>query len=95
MRINSDTFRWSRQGERTIKTKVPAAPGDKYVGLVMLFSTITGEPLAIFPDGVVQRMRVASSSALAARNLARFLASLEMTVWLLPSLPAKRGFVQI
>jgi ornithine cyclodeaminase/alanine dehydrogenase-like protein (mu-crystallin family) len=37
----------------------------------MLFSTENGEPLAIFPDGVVQRMRVASSSALAARHLAR------------------------
>ena len=37
----------------------------------MLFSTENGEPLAIFPDGVVQRMRVASSSAIAARCLAR------------------------
>ena len=64
MRINSDIIRWNQQGNRTIKTKIPAAPGDKYVGLVMLFSTITGEPLAMFPDGVVQRMRVASSSAL-------------------------------
>lgn len=71
MRINSDIIRWNQQGNRTIKTKVPAAPGDKYVGLVMLFSTVNGEPLAIFPDGVVQRMRVASSSALAARFLAR------------------------
>ena len=71
MRINSDIIRWNQQGGRTIKTKIPAAPGDKYVGLVMLFSTITGEPLAMFPDGVVQRMRVASSSALAARYLAR------------------------
>ena len=71
MRINSDIIRWNQQGNRVIKTKIPSAPGDKYVGLVMLFSTITGEPLAIFPDGVVQRMRVASSSALAARYLAR------------------------
>ncbi|HLN87908.1 MAG TPA: hypothetical protein VK200_15625 [Candidatus Limnocylindrales bacterium] len=71
MRVNSDIIRWNQQGNRTIKTKIPAAPGDKYVGLVMLFSTINGEPLAIFPDGVVQRMRVASSSALAARYLAR------------------------
>jgi ornithine cyclodeaminase/alanine dehydrogenase-like protein (mu-crystallin family) len=54
-----------------IKTKIPSAPGGKYVGLVMLFSTVSGEPLAMFPDGVVQRMRVASSSALAARYLAR------------------------
>jgi alanine dehydrogenase len=71
MRINSDIIRWNRQGSRVVKTKIPSAPGDKYVGLVMLFSTTTGEPLAIFPDGVVQRMRVASSSALAARYLAR------------------------
>jgi alanine dehydrogenase len=69
--VNSDIIRWNQQGNRTIKTKIPAAPGDKYVGLIMLFSTINGEPLAIFPDGVVQRMRVASSSALAARFLAR------------------------
>ncbi|MEX0806526.1 MAG: ornithine cyclodeaminase family protein [Candidatus Binatia bacterium] len=71
MRINSDIIRWQQQGSRVIKTKVPAAPGNKYVGLVMLFSTASGEPLAMFPDGVVQRMRVASSSALAARYLAR------------------------
>ena len=71
MRINSDIIRWRQQGGRVLKTKVPAAPGDKYVGLVMLFSTENGEPLAIFPDGVVQRMRVASSSAIAARCLAR------------------------
>ena len=71
MRINSDIIRWQQQGSRVIKTKVPAAPGNKYVGLVTLFSTASGEPLAMFPDGVVQRMRVASSSALAARYLAR------------------------
>src|SRR5919109_714066 len=71
MRINSDIIRWRQQGSRILKTKIPAAPGDKYVGLVMLFSTENGEPLAIFPDGVVQRMRVASSSAIAARFLAR------------------------
>ena len=71
LRINSDIIRWTQQGNRTIKTKLRAAPGEKYVGLVMLFSTVTGEPLAMFPDGVVQRMRVASSSALAARYLAR------------------------
>src|SRR3989304_2128275 len=71
LRINSDIIRWNQQGSRVIKTKVPAASGDKYVGLVLLFSTGSGEPLAIFPDGVVQRMRVASSSAIAARHLAR------------------------
>jgi ornithine cyclodeaminase/alanine dehydrogenase-like protein (mu-crystallin family) len=71
MRINSDIIRWRQQGGRVLKTKIPAATGDKYVGLVLLFSTENGEPLAMFPDGVVQRMRVASSSAIAARLLAR------------------------
>jgi ornithine cyclodeaminase/alanine dehydrogenase-like protein (mu-crystallin family) len=37
----------------------------------MLFSTETGEPLAIFPDGYVQKLRVAGASAIAARFLAR------------------------
>jgi alanine dehydrogenase len=37
----------------------------------MLFSTETGEPLAIFPDGYVQKLRVAAASAIAARYLAR------------------------
>src|SRR5919106_100245 len=71
LRINSDIVRWRQQGDRVLKTKVPAASGNKWVGLVMLFSAENGEPLAIFPDGVVQRMRVAASSALAARYLAR------------------------
>ena len=31
----------------------------------------TGEPLAIFPDGIIQGIRVAASNALAARFLAR------------------------
>ena len=54
-----------------IKEKIPSAPGNTWVGLIFLFSAGTGEPLAIFPDGVVQRMRVAATSALAAREMAR------------------------
>jgi ornithine cyclodeaminase/alanine dehydrogenase-like protein (mu-crystallin family) len=54
-----------------VKDKVPMAPGKKWVGLIELFSAETGEPLAMFPDGVIQRMRVAVTSALAAREMAR------------------------
>jgi ornithine cyclodeaminase/alanine dehydrogenase-like protein (mu-crystallin family) len=71
LRLNSDVIKWQDKGGRIIKDKVPAAPGNKWVGLVMLFSAETGEPLAIFPDGVIQGIRVAASSALAARYLAR------------------------
>ena len=53
------------------RVKVPAAPNGRYVGLVLLFSTHTGEPLAIYPDGIVQRMRVGAISGLAAKYLAR------------------------
>jgi len=53
------------------REKVPAAPGGKYVGLLVLFSLDTLEPLAIMPDGYLQRMRVGATSAVAARCLAR------------------------
>lgn len=67
VRLNSDiiSFAGGRQ------TKKPLAPGNRYTGLVLLFSTETGEPLAIFPDGVLQRLRVGATSAIAAKYLAR------------------------
>lgn len=71
LRLNSDVILWEDRGSSTVKKKVPLAGGGKWVGLILLFSAETGEPLAIFPDGVVQRMRVAGASALAARELAR------------------------
>lgn len=72
IRINSDIVTWPKSGGGTLRrVKVPAAPGKRYVGLVLLFSTETGEPLAIFPDGVVQRFRVGAANGLAARLLAR------------------------
>ncbi|HEY7164949.1 MAG TPA: ornithine cyclodeaminase family protein [Candidatus Binatia bacterium] len=71
LRLNSDVIRWQDKGGRIIKDKIPAAPGNKWVGLVLLFSAETGEPLAIMPDGIIQGIRVAASSALAARYLSR------------------------
>ena len=71
LRLNSDVIRWETREGRVIKEKIPSAPGKKWVGLVVLFSAETGEPLSIFPDGVIQRMRVAATSALAAREMAR------------------------
>jgi ornithine cyclodeaminase/alanine dehydrogenase-like protein (mu-crystallin family) len=71
LRLNSDVIHWEEKGGRIIKDKIPAAPGNKWVGLILLFSAETGEPLAIFPDGIIQGFRVAASSALAARFLAR------------------------
>jgi len=71
VRINSDILTWPETEQGLRREKVPSAPGDRYVGLVLLFSTETGEPLAIYPDGIVQRMRVAAACGLAAKYLAR------------------------
>jgi alanine dehydrogenase len=71
VRINSDIITWPKKGNNIRREKVPAAPGNRYVGLVLLFSTENGEPLAIFPDGVMQRMRVGAANGLGAKYLAR------------------------
>jgi alanine dehydrogenase len=71
LRLNSSVVKWYEKAGGVRKDKLPVAAGDRYVGLVMLFSTETGEPLAIFPDGYVQKLRVAGASAIAARYLAR------------------------
>ena len=67
VRLNSDIITYGNQRQ----VKLPLAPGNRYTGLVLLFSTHTGEPLAIFPDGVLQRMRVGAASALGVKYLAR------------------------
>ncbi|MGB6534580.1 MAG: ornithine cyclodeaminase family protein [Xanthobacteraceae bacterium] len=71
VRINSDIVTWPKRGNNLRREKVRAAPGGRYVGLVLLFSTENGEPLAIFPDGVMQRMRVGATNGLGAKYLAR------------------------
>ncbi len=71
VRINSDILTWPASDAGLKRVKIPSAPNGRYVGLVLLFSTTTGEPLAIYPDGVVQRMRTGATSGLAAKYLAR------------------------
>src|SRR5206468_914999 len=60
-----------KRGNNMRREKVPAAPNGRYVGLVLLFSVENGEPLAILPDGVMQRMRVGAANGLAIKYLAR------------------------
>ena len=62
LRLNSSVVKWYEKAGGVRKDKLPVAGGDRYVGLIMLFSTETGEPLAIFPDGYVQKLRVAGAS---------------------------------
>ncbi len=71
IRITSDVLRGREIDGRLRREKIAAAPGGRFLGLVLLFSLETGELLAIMPDGIIQRLRVGASSALAADRLAR------------------------
>src|SRR5712691_2821417 len=71
VRINSDIVTWPKRGNNMRREKVPAAPNGRYVGLVLLFSVENGEPLAILPDGVMQRMRVGAANGLGIKAVRR------------------------
>ncbi len=71
IRINSDIVTNPMVGNTRRRVKIPAAPNNRYVGLVLLFSTDNGEPLAMFPDGVLQHIRVGATNGLGVKYMAR------------------------
>jgi alanine dehydrogenase len=76
LRMSSTLNHWPiRDGverdERLYVAPVAGAPAGGTVGLIQLYSTETGEPLAFLPDGVVQGMRVGGTYGLAVKYLAR------------------------
>src|SRR5207237_4075767 len=71
LRINSDVVTHPLVAGKPRRVKQPLASGGRWVGLVLLFSTETGALLAMFPDGVMQRLRVGATSGLGLRHLAR------------------------
>jgi len=71
LRISSDMLSERYVEKKRRREKLPAAPGNKYVGLLLLFSIETLEPLAIMPEGYLQRVRVGATSAVAAKHLAK------------------------
>lgn len=62
-------YQRERGGIRT-QEKYCIEPG-VFCGLVLLFSVVTGEPLAILNDGVLQQMRVGVDAAIGAKHMAR------------------------
>jgi ornithine cyclodeaminase/alanine dehydrogenase-like protein (mu-crystallin family) len=70
-RINSDLITHPVIEGVTRRVKVPVAPGNRYVGLVFLYSSETLELLAIITDGHLQRMRVAGVTGVGVKYLAR------------------------
>jgi len=70
-RINSDLIHYPVVNGIPHRVKIPAAPGNRYVGLIYLYSSETLELLAIMTDGYLQKMRVAGTTGVGAKYLAR------------------------
>jgi len=71
LRLTSDIVSESRTEGIVRREKLPRGPGATYCGLIMLFSVSRLTPVAIVHDGYIQVFRVACTSALSARLLAR------------------------
>jgi ornithine cyclodeaminase/alanine dehydrogenase-like protein (mu-crystallin family) len=72
IRLNSDIVTAPVINGQTRRVKLHLSePGGRYNGAVLLFSTDTGQLLAMAPDGIMQRARVGATSGVAAKYLAR------------------------
>ena len=71
LRFSSDIVAWRDTGGGMRREKLPMLPGNRWMGIVLLFSTANGELLAIMNDGVLQRYRVGGANGVATRCMAR------------------------
>lgn len=70
LRITSDMAGFSYTAGVKRRRILPVATGNRWCGMVILFDLERIEPVAIMPDGVIQKMRVAAMSAVGAKYLA-------------------------
>jgi alanine dehydrogenase len=70
-RIKSDVVYWPKSDDGRVTEQKFCGEAGRYCGLVLLFSTLDGRPLAIINDGVLQHFRVGAGAALGAKYLAR------------------------
>jgi alanine dehydrogenase len=70
IRLKSDVIYYEGSGDSLVEEKYAGKRG-LYCGLVMLFDTSNGEPLAIIQDGELQQARVGAKNALGVKYLAR------------------------
>ena len=72
IRMKSDVITWSKDAHsgQLREDKYCVTPGT-YCGLIMLFSSRNGEPLAMLNDGYLQHMRVGGGAGIGAKYLSR------------------------
>ena len=91
IRMKSDVITWPKDASGAWReNKYCVRPG-LFCGLIMLFSTDNGEPLAFINDGLLQHMRVGAGAGIGAKHLARSDAS---TVGMLGSGGMARTFLE-
>ena len=72
LRITSDMAGFAMLPGGVKRRKLmPAAAGNRYVGLIYLYSMETTEPLAIIQDSFIQKLRVGATSGIGVKYLAR------------------------
>jgi alanine dehydrogenase len=70
-RVDSDIITYVQRGDHLREIRVPGTPDRKFCGLLYLYSSHTGEPLAFIHDGYLQKFRVAGTAAVGTKYLAR------------------------
>ncbi len=70
LRITSDMAGFSYTAGVKRRRILPVATGNRWCGMVILFDLERIEPVAIMPDGFIQKIRVAAMSAVGAKYLA-------------------------
>jgi ornithine cyclodeaminase/alanine dehydrogenase-like protein (mu-crystallin family) len=70
IRMKSDIAHWQERNGRVSREKYCVRPG-QFCGLIFLFSTEDGAPLAILNDGLIQQIRVGADSGIGVKRLAR------------------------
>lgn len=71
VRQDSDLINYFETEDGLRSARIPAAPGNRFCGFVLLHRASTGELLAVIHDGFLQKTRVGGLAGVAARHLAR------------------------
>ena len=71
LRFSSDIVAWRDSAGGMRREKLPLLPGQRWMGVILLFSSANGELLAVMNDGVLQRFRVGGANGVSTKYLAR------------------------
>jgi alanine dehydrogenase len=70
-RVDSDFIHYPYINGVQRQVRLPGSPSNRFCGLITLYSSLTGEPLAVIHDGYLQKFRVGATSGLGTKYLAK------------------------